>query len=244
MLHLYNNEGAPLHFKKSGYTNIMRKSNKTNITSEDYVYSTIREKIRTGEYAPGFSLKEKELSESFNVSRTPVRAALKKLSYDGMVTIVPRIGAQVRHITPKETNELLEVREVIDGLSARLAAQRINHSQVMNMEKILNEMSESIDSNNLVEYIRGNDRFHCYIAEVSGNVKVSEIIQLTSIRLMRIQLQDFIINSRAQQSLKEHQQLLTLIKKGDAEQAEKVAREHVANILNTIQDLEKNLLYY
>jgi len=222
----------------------MSSYKKKHISNEEYLYSAIREKIRTGEYAPGHPLKEQELSEKYKFSRTPVRAALKQLSYDGMVHIIPRVGAQVRHITPEEAYDLLEVREVIDGLAARLAAEKISPEWMKQLDYIFEQMERSINENRLAEYIKLNDSLHCCIAEISGNFKVNEIIQLTSIRLMRIQFQDILLNSRARQSFEEHKHLLSLIKNKKPEEAEKAARKHVAHVIETVKDLEQKQIYY
>src|SRR2546422_6782820 len=84
----------------------------------------LRSQILSGELEPGTALSEVTLAGTFGVSRTPVREALKQLQVEGLVEIVPRVGTFVSKPSLRDVTELLEVKEVLEGLAARLLAQR------------------------------------------------------------------------------------------------------------------------
>ena len=84
----------------------------------DLVFNTLRQAILTGELKPGERLMEIHLAEKMGVSRTPIREAIRKLELEGLVTMVPRRGAEVAQITEKSMTDVLEVRRTLDALCA------------------------------------------------------------------------------------------------------------------------------
>ena len=91
----------------------------------DVVFNTLRQSILLGELRPGERLMELHLANRLGVSRTPVREAIHKLALEGLVTIIPRRGAEVAQITEKSMNDVLEVRRALDALCVELACERI-----------------------------------------------------------------------------------------------------------------------
>jgi DNA-binding GntR family transcriptional regulator len=95
----------------------------------DFVVDEIREGILSGRYAPGQRLIGRDLTEYVGFSRGPVREALRRLSAEGLIEIVPNRGAVVRHLTRKQVEDLFVVRKNLEGLAARLAAERIHEGK-------------------------------------------------------------------------------------------------------------------
>lgn len=91
----------------------------------DVVFNTLRQAILTGELKPGERLMEIHLANKLGVSRTPIREAIRKLELEGLVTMIPRRGAEVAQITEKSMNDVLEVRRAMDALCVELACDRI-----------------------------------------------------------------------------------------------------------------------
>ena len=96
----------------------------------DVVFNTLRQAILTGELKPGERLMEIHLANKLGVSRTPIREAIHMLELEGLVTMIPRRGAEVAQITEKSMNDVLEVRRALDALCAELACKRITEEEL------------------------------------------------------------------------------------------------------------------
>ena len=101
----------------------------------DVVFNTLRQAILTGELKPGERLMEIHLADRLGVSRTPIREAIRKLELEGLVTMIPRRGAEVAQITEKSMNDVLEVRRALDALCVELACDRITDGELENLRQ-------------------------------------------------------------------------------------------------------------
>lgn len=101
----------------------------------EVVFKTLRQSILTGELKPGERLMEIHLAEKLGVSRTPIREAIRKLELEGLVTMIPRRGAEVAKISEKNLKDVLEVRTCLDSLAVRLACQRITDEQIDDLKR-------------------------------------------------------------------------------------------------------------
>jgi DNA-binding GntR family transcriptional regulator len=144
-------------------------------TSKALIYTRIRRSIIVGQRKPGERLDPEELSKSYGTSVTPVRDALQMLSQEGLVTIKPRSGYFVTHVTLKQLRDMLELREILEVASVERAAVRITQEQIEQLEHVhagyTGEDDESYD-----RYMDENRRFHYLIAQASGNQKLAEIL--------------------------------------------------------------------
>lgn len=102
----------------------------------DVVFKTLRKGILTGELKPGERLMEIHLANRLGVSRTPIREAIRKLELDGLVTMIPRRGAEVANITEKNLKDVLEVRQALEGLAIELACDRITEEKNRNWSSV------------------------------------------------------------------------------------------------------------
>lgn len=107
----------------------------------DAVFNTLRQAILTGELNPGERLMEIRLAEKLGVSRTPVREAIHKLALEGLVTMIPRRGAEVAQITEKSMNDVLEVRRALDALCAELACDRITEEELVRLKEACDDLN-------------------------------------------------------------------------------------------------------
>ena len=101
----------------------------------DVVFNTLRTSILTGELKPGERLMEIHLADKLGVSRTPIREAIRKLELEGLVTMIPRRGAEVAQITEKNLRDVLEVRRALDALAVELACERITEDELAELKK-------------------------------------------------------------------------------------------------------------
>jgi len=191
------------------------------------VSEQIRGRILDGTLKPGERLVEDRLSAELGVSRVPVREALRGLSAEGLVTLLPHRGATVVEVTPETVTELVEVRALLEGLNARLAAQRHDPEIVAQLEETLARGNEAAKAGTAEELARLNAEFHERLAEASRNSVLSDVMrglrERTSIA--------FAINGRkrAREDWEEHAGILAAVITGDAELAALLANRHVQN---------------
>ncbi|MBW1721167.1 MAG: GntR family transcriptional regulator [Deltaproteobacteria bacterium] len=196
---------------------------------KDNVVVRLREAIVRGEYRGGERLKEIELCRRFNVSRTPVREALKELEQECLVEITAHQGARVKELTVEDIYNIYDVLIMVEGVASRLACSKITSEQVQRLEEyqFMIERAAATKNYDLVHQL--NHQFHRTIAESSGNPYVLQIwnnFRHLSILLGRYTLSPM-IPDQLQQTLLQHPEIIEAIKAKNAALAEFVARRHL-----------------
>jgi len=194
----------------------------------ELVVSALRERILSGAMPAGERLVEGKLSEELGVSRMPVREALRQLAAEGLVTIEPRRGASVTSFSPQQMRELVEVRATLEGLNAKLAAQRHDSAQIAEMERILEEGARASSSGaDDAVMLMMNQRFHDALGSIAANSILQDIMR--SLRDRTALLFAPINRNRGPQNWDEHAAILRAVINGDAELAALLATRHVYN---------------
>jgi len=191
------------------------------------VSEQIRGLILDGRLKPGERLVEDRLSAELGVSRVPVREALRSLSAEGLVRLEPRRGATVTEVTPALVAELVEVRALLEGLNARLAAQHHDPAIIARLRDTLRRGNEAAKSGTPEELARLNAEFHDRLGEASRNSVLSEVMRGLRERTSLA----FAINgrTRAREDWQEHAGILAAVIAGDGELAALLANRHVHN---------------
>ena len=191
------------------------------------VSEQIRAMILGGRLKPGERLVEESLSAELGVSRVPVREALLALSAQGLVRIEPRRGATVAEITPRIVAELVEVRALLEGLNARLAAQRHDPEIIAQLTDTLERGNAAAKVGTRAELAQLNAEFHERLAEASRNSVLSDVMRGLRERTSLA----FAINgrARAREDWQEHAGVLAAVIAGDSELAALLANRHVHN---------------
>ena len=211
-----------------------------NIASrEEQVRATLEEEILTGKLTGGTSLTEQSLSKRLGVSRTPIRAALHKLSEEGLVSIVPNKGAVVVGVSRDDLIDIYNMRMRLEGLASATAASRITPEDLSALRESV-ELAEAYIKDNDPERLKTLDtEFHSIIYRASGsrmlNKTLSELHRnITSYRKMSLS-----VPGRLENSVREHREILEAIESGNAELADRLTSRHVAaaleNMLLTVE---------
>lgn len=188
----------------------------------------IRDAIRAGAFAPGQRLVVADLCRRLGVSAGPVREAIRRLTGEGLVDITPHKGATVREFGPREVAEIFAVREVIEGLAARLAAQRIalgDHRA--RMEAMIGEMEKV--RRDREDYVPHNQRFHELIYEMADNRRVEEIASTLTLPIYRLRFHYAMRLRYIEASAQEHEAIARAILAGDGPAAEAAMRTHICS---------------
>lgn len=187
-------------------------------------YNSLLDALREGQLNPGDRLRETELAERFGVSRTPVREAIRQLEADGIVTHVPRQGACIRTLDYAEVMDLYEMRAVLEGTAARLAARAASDIEI----EELFDMNQTLKgTSNAAEAFMLNRQFHAAILDAAKNRFLSRSITSLQKALMILGPTTLTEPDRAEKAVAEHFGVLDAIKSRDGELAEAEMRAHI-----------------
>ena len=188
------------------------------------VYEAMVELVVGGGLRPGQHLVESDLARQLGVSRQPVREALHRLEAEGWVDLRPSQGAFVHVPTEREVNQLLDVRELLEAETARLAARAVTPETIARLRAIWQDGVTAVDSGDLDRVVVANSAFHAEIAACAGNEVLSDLAGIVS-RRMRWYYR-LVAPARGRESWAEHRQLIDAIEAGDEERAAVAARSH------------------
>ncbi|EKE70341.1 MULTISPECIES: GntR family transcriptional regulator [Roseobacteraceae] len=188
-------------------------------------YRRLLEEIRNGVLEPGMRLREVEIAERLGLSRTPVREAMRLLEGDGLVVHQPRLGATVRALGYAEIMELYEMRAVLEGTAARLAARAASEVELSELTALNAEFAEAIGHQAKAAEI--NRQFHMILQDAAKNrflIKSISSLQKTMMILGPTTLLDA---DRAQSAVGEHGRIMAALNARDGVRAEAEMRAHI-----------------
>jgi len=184
--------------------------------------------ILAGEISPGERIQEIPVATAFQVSRGPVREALRLLENEGLVTFSPRRGAQVTVLSINEVEQLFDIRAALSSLAAQQAAKNISPELLKQLREIINTMAEGEATGiSVTEYIALTSQAGQIIAAASGNTRLMKMIQSLSRQTLRYAQLGLSTQERRQQSSQHWAKLLKAIKTGDAKTAGEVNAETI-----------------
>jgi DNA-binding GntR family transcriptional regulator len=203
----------------------------TNRSLSAQIYEQLRHAIIEGKIPQGTKLREQWIADQFKVSRVPLREAIPLLEAEGFVYTVPRIGTFVARLTLRDVHDLFDVRETLETLAARLAAERINGPEakdtVAALKDNLQRAKLAVREGNDTDIAATSAEFHRLVVELSDNALLRTMMRPISGRvqwLFRLTAaRDPKVACRA------HEQLLRAILRGEVDRAGELAFEHIAS---------------
>jgi len=187
----------------------------------------IRNEIKMGRLAPGQRLIESEIGAALGASRASVREALGRLEADGLIEMVHQKGARVRRLTITDAQNIYQIREMLEGLAARLAAQNIGKGNNKTRLKALQKKLRTEVDDTPGSYLRYNEEFHRLLVEFSENVRLYRLIDQLHHSAFVILVQLHSAPRGARQTHDEHAPIVKAILDGDEEGAEAAMRAHI-----------------
>ena len=193
-------------------------------------YELLKQRVVAGSYPPGAQLKEEHIAGELGLSRTPVRAALKRLVDDGLASADPRRGVRVAEWTDADIVETYHLRSLLEAHAAQRAAERHDPAALVVLEQLNRQMAAAIKRGGpdmLVTLQAINGRFHRTILDASRSPRLK--LLLASIIDMPIVVRSFFVSTRAdlQQSLQHHRDVTAAIAAGDGELAGQAMQLHL-----------------
>lgn len=200
----------------------------------DVVFNTLRQAILTGELKPGERLMEIHLANKLGVSRTPIREAIRKLELEGLVTMIPRRGAEVAQITEKSLKDVLEVRRALDALSVELACDRISKEELDALAAACDTFEAATKTRDPKKIAQADVALHDIIVKATANTRLIQLVNNLSEQMYRYRFEYIKDESTHEQLVKEHRILYESIRGKDTETAAKTAKLHIDNQENSI----------
>ena len=191
----------------------------------ELAYQKLRAALVSGELKPGERVMEVEVAEWLDVSRTPVREALRRLESEGMLTMEPRTGLVVASISRQAMLELYVMREVLEGTAARLCARHASDLEIMELEELVKH-EERLQGNHEA-LARHNRLFHEAVHRGAHNRYLEKSLAAVNDSMHLLGPSQMLLPERARSARAEHAELYKYIKKRDGDAAEAAARRHV-----------------
>ncbi len=192
------------------------------------VANELRKAILSGRYRPGERLVEDRLAQDFGVSRIPVREAIRALASEGLLDVTARQGAMVPSLTPGHARELIEVRAAIEGITARLAAQRHDPAIIARLKEILRRGVKAVAERQMSMLADLNDQFHDALAEAGSNRVLADLMR--SLRDRTAPAFAPMTTRAADQTWKDHAAILRAVLAGNEDLAAQRAAAHIHNV--------------
>lgn len=207
-----------------------------NYSLSGRVFHRIREDILSGKYTRDEVLKEKSLGDDLDVSRTPVREALRQLELEGLVTIIPNKGAYVVGISQKDIRDIYEIRARLEGLCAKWAAQNITSEQIAELEENIYLADFHAEKGNYAQVLELDNKFHEVLYEASNSKMLDYELTAFHHYVERVRKITLAMPERVLKSNDEHKQIVEALRNHDRKEAESLATRHM---LNTIQNMDQ-----
>jgi len=203
-------------------------------TVAEGVYQHLRRELLTGRLEPGQWLREQELAEALDVSRTPVREAIRQLAQEGLLQIEANRGVRVRGLSLEEAVATYEVRNRLESMAAGLAARNVTDEARAELSQHLEAMN-AVDPEDQAEHIRTDNEFHALVARLSGNPVLEELVEKLSERVMRVKILTRDVNVSAE-ARAQHTRIVEAISRGDEEAAAEAMSRHVRTNLQIVEE--------
>jgi DNA-binding GntR family transcriptional regulator len=198
----------------------------TNTLSQQ-VYTHLRAGILDNTYPPGSSLPEEAMAAKLNVSRVPIREALRRLSAEGLVTVIPRQGATVTELTSKQFLDAYQVREALEVLAVRLAAPKLAPEDLQQLDALQQAMHTAAETHDANAFFAANADFHGFLVDKAGNGDLKSIYESLIDRMRRYRNPSLDLRGGMATSLDEHAAILLAIREGNIDQAAHLMAAHI-----------------
>lgn len=195
----------------------------------------LKEAIIAGKFAPGEHLSENNLATSLKVGAVPLREALRELEAQGFVTFRPAGEVVVSKPTREEIEDAYMIAGVLEGLAARLAAERAQPEELEHLRELHQALKEAGHQRDLARYFEANGNFHRFIAEVARNERLYRLIVQLRQELQKTRILALQAPQRLDYSMREHDQILDAFLKKNPALAESTMVRHLTNQMEALR---------
>jgi DNA-binding GntR family transcriptional regulator len=199
------------------------------------VYDHVKRRIVANELPFGSKLTEDGLAKELGISRTPIREALNRLAQDRLVTVSPGRGAFVATFSFDDMVQLLEIRETLEGMAARLASNRITKETLEKLRQRLEATAQKQEHNGYKGYLDADRDFHECVIAACGNHQLSQLMKSLQDRIQMLRSRSVMLPGRARKSFQEHMEIIDALSARDPDLAEEKIRTHIRNVKGDLE---------
>lgn len=209
------------------------------VLKAEHIYEMLRRAIVMLEMAPGSPVAEKEICAAYNVSRTPVREAVQKLSEEGLINVIPHSGTYVSQISFASAEEGFIIRRALEIEGVRRAALRAEKEAeaLAGLDRICSDMRRIVTEDRLDTYIDADDALHSAIAKLSGMTRLWKFISMAKADLDRMRQLSAPVPGHLARVTDQHIQIVEAVKRGNPDQAELAMRIHLESSFEVMTGL-------
>jgi DNA-binding GntR family transcriptional regulator len=201
------------------------------------VAQRIREMIRKGTLHKGDRIVEKDLSQAMGTSRTPLREALRLLSSEGLIDLVPHKGAYVAQPSMREIREMFEVMSLLEASCARKAAEKMTDADFRKLEKLHEKLEKYFREKSHEKYLEVNRKYHSLLQEMGGSKVLNDVINSLKQKIMLYRQRQLYQPDRFEASMNEHRDLLDAFRRRDPVAAERAMKTHLINQCEALKNV-------
>ncbi len=207
------------------------------------IFETLRGRIAQQEIPPGAKLRETDLAKEFSVARTRVRVALTALEQRGLVERIPNRGAVVMRLDMSQAFHIYHLREVLEGLAARLATENAPaETWRAELERFSGPMAELVAKGELDEYIGHYERLRIAIIQAADNPVLAEMLDIVFEKIQVLIRRIIILPGRAEAGRQQHVAMLEAMARGDAAEAERLRRAGLHSARLALEKYQRYIL--
>jgi DNA-binding GntR family transcriptional regulator len=198
-----------------------------SIPRAETAYRAVRQRILDNVWPPGHQVLEQTLAEELGMSRTPLREALIRLQQEGLIEVIPRHGMRVLPISPTDMLEIYQILTSLESMASELAAARnLSEEELAPLETASAEMEAALARDDLDAWARADELFHAHLVALSGNHLLVELVHNFWDRAHRARMVTLHLRPKPVNSTREHLDLVSAIRKGNAATAKKIHEQH------------------
>ncbi|HEY9086825.1 MAG TPA: GntR family transcriptional regulator [Anaerolineaceae bacterium] len=202
----------------------------------DQAYQAIRAEILSTRLMPGQQIQQGQLAEKYSLGMTPVRDALQRLAHEGLVQAVPRTGYIVSSITFSDVRELYEIRGLLEIAAVRLVVARATDSQLSALAEQANFSYVYSDHEDYSRFLERNKEFHCAVAALAGNRRLTETLERTLDGLTRVFHFGLDLRDSADEMRSEHLTLVDALLRRDADAAAEITSSQISRSIQRVME--------
>jgi DNA-binding GntR family transcriptional regulator len=191
------------------------------------VAERLRQRIFSHELKPGTWVDEQALADDYGISRTPLREALKVLASEGLVTLKPRRGCYVTEISERDLDEIFTVMALLEGQCAQTSARKAGEGDLERLRRIHAQLEKAAGGGDINGFFEANQAFHLALQEIADNRWLQHAIEDLRKVIKLSRHHSLFSEGRLEQSLAEHRKILAALGERQADEAERLMREHI-----------------
>jgi DNA-binding GntR family transcriptional regulator len=206
----------------------------------EIVYESLRKTIISGVIPVGERIVEKEYASRLNISRTPVREALRMLEMEELIESIPRVGVVVKRISPEDVVEIYKIRQQLEILATTTAMENITKEEINEIKELLDLTEQKNNEGDVEEVIRLFGEFNKKIYKASGMKRLAGMIGRLNEYIQRFRNISISENERREKALREHREILKLIEEKNKPGLEKIIHDHLQVSIEVVMRDMKN----